>query len=351
MQKETDKLASSFDSFSLKDFSHYLGSWYTYFFPGNNQQELSHRKRTTFKANNTASLALPDKINIQSSKCSIDKTEAVKLAAFSESIVERMRQLHLKQLAATSVSEISNIVLEKVELVAPLIKEHASRRVDLFFYLLVALFGTNVMIEKSNTIKQHGGGNNSLGTQACHSSLFPNLKIEPYSQWSFFTSSKPFSLEGTYFAEALNMTVELPQIVNVFDGMLEGKKKETSYVTDLVKILNAVAMKSLTPLQGMQKFFQIMTRFFDDFETKHTAKTELVNLPGLKKIWEYEKNGTFLGKANYDLTINEGYLFSLLRVFINDKNFIKNTNFLEQRYKLIQNEVLESKPLSKRKKV
>ena len=62
------------------------------------------------------------------------------------------------------------------------IVEHANRRVDLFFYTLVAYYRTNVMPIEGHTTLQHGRGrtldDDTNLTQACHSSFIPSL-IDP----------------------------------------------------------------------------------------------------------------------------------------------------------------------------
>ena len=59
------------------------------------------------------------------------------------------------------------------------ILEHAARRVDLFFYTLVAYHNTQYLPIQGDTLFQHGFGRKTFKrvelTQACHSSFFPSF--------------------------------------------------------------------------------------------------------------------------------------------------------------------------------
>lgn len=311
---------------------------------GDHGGTVAHRQRSTFKTNKSAAIALPEYSFLGDHAKKNNSS-----LAMSYPVLKEMKRLHQKQIAAETDDEVSTIILKKVELVAGLIREHAARRVDLFFYLLIAVYGTNYNIEKTTTIKQNGVGHNNLGTQAAHASLFPHIKLTQKSSWRFFLKP-PILFENTYFDDALNMTVELPQIVNVFDGMLEGKKTPSTYVHDLTKVLNQVSMKEKTPAEGMYLFFKIMSQFFNDFEQQQFSGCELKHQLALQKVCEYEKNGTFLFKANPDLTIQSTYFLSLLRVFTKDTELAGRKNFLESRYSLLREEILAGAPVMKRKK-
>lgn len=211
--------------------------------------------------------------------------------------------------------EIDNFYVEKVRLVEDLIKEHAARRVDLFFYLLLSVYNKQVVVTKASTNKQHGRGDKEeLGTAACHSSLFPNVKLVAIPSNSFFwTTPIAQDLQSTHLHDSLNMTVELPTVVNDFDGQLEGRYSKTPYTLDCLAILNKTAKGELTPPAAMQQFFQVMNRFFNIYERDYilTGKNDY---PQAKKlIWQYQKQGTFIA-ANPDLSIKNEYLHAMLRI-------------------------------------
>ncbi|KTD79441.1 hypothetical protein [Legionella waltersii] len=137
-----------------------------------------------------------------------------------------------------------------------LIVEHASRRVDLFFYTMIAYYNTGFHPILGHTDLQHGRGR-SLDrftnlTEACHSSLTPSLLDE----FSDGTNRKRYSgsiLTGTHFMESLNTTVELPHFVNELDDLLEEYCRGKS-----IKILNQVALGQVDPIAGFTNFLQMM---------------------------------------------------------------------------------------------
>ncbi|MHB1947975.1 MAG: hypothetical protein ACYCQI_07670 [Gammaproteobacteria bacterium] len=264
--------------------------------------------------------------------------------------------------------KIDTLNLEKIELVADLIEEHARRRVDLFFYLLLAVRGKQLNISKASTIKQHGSGSTEYGTNACHSSLFPNLKFEmPKSDslLSWIRPEKPFTLQGTHLNESLNMTIELPKVVNEFDCRLEsipvGKYnfRPTEYVKACLRILNRVSHSEIDIPEAMHDFFVVMNDFFTQYQALSPAD---------HKVWEYEKAGTFAA-ANPDLSLKNSYLHTMLRLdrrpppeskevtahsaltrlgFYARKTsevekVLRNPNALPEFYQRIQNEILNAK--------
>lgn len=256
--------------------------------------------------------------------------------------IEKIRQ----QLTDDKKEENDKLLLQEIQLLEHQIKEHAARRVDLFFYLLLAVYNTHVTIDKDSTTKQHGRGSKENGTHACHCSLFPGIKLTPPpAGWTSFFSSAPPVLTGTYFEEALNMTVELPSIVNAFDGHLEGRYEPTRYVENCLDILNSASKGEIDPIQAMNRFFRAMNSFFLRYEKNHIKKgksdTRLTDV----KVWEYEKEGTFQGANAETMTINDDYLYLMLRLTPNEIRAAKwlpvvSGRVLSRNYKLIQKELL-----------
>lgn len=330
--------------------SSYLTQLYSFFIQSTTAEEtveetkLNNRKRYHFTTNKTSSLALPDEITKKESKCMPDAspgythyissffssmasmvltasptltTEEKEDSTTISDIHEKMRQLNQTYHKNKEDPESDKLLLEEVELVEEQIEEHAARRVDLFFYLLLAVYNKNVNVTKAKTVKQHGTGSKELGTQACHSSLFPNLHFEalPSSSWLpawLRAAEEPLTLAETQFEDALNMTVELPKIVNDFDGLIEGRAHTTIYTLNCLVILNKVSKGEMTPKAGMNEFLKNMNDFFTRFEKECLSKKE--TSMAVKKIWEREKAGTFQAANPNSLTLNDDYLYLMLRM-------------------------------------
>lgn len=291
----------------------------------------------------------------------------------------------LEQRRQCIVDNIDDLLLKKVELIPDAIKEHAARRADLFFYLMIAVYKKNVIINKGETNKQHGKGSDARGTHACHSSLFPNLNIDEEvvtvkkndapvstSNWlpSFFSSTPtlPNSTSGlepnkeytpseilakTYLPDVLNMTMELPSVVNDFDGHLEGRFHFTIDVNECIKILNQVSCGKVDPIEGMTAFYKTMDSFFNHIKREYVIRPQYFNntkVPYLKafnKVAEYQREGTFR-ECGQDFTVSEEYVYAKLMLHnITRMESIKLRMMpsLMQEYCLkMQKDILESKP-------
>lgn len=132
------------------------------------------------------------------------------------------------------------------------ILEHSQRRADIYFYLLVALYNTHTKLKQGHTILQHGKGRKSTTrqnlTNACHSSLFPNL-IDNQNRNIF---------ADLHLQDTMNSTVELPIFVNQLDSELEGKIHQPSiFRKKSLDILQKVADGQQDPIQGFRQFLKI----------------------------------------------------------------------------------------------
>lgn len=338
------------------------------------------RLQTPFLANVTASLALAKKnmeADTQVSLLTSLTTSAVtsvrnmlyKPAPSSVGVIvipDINKQMEDLEAQAQKMEDPDDMILQKVELARAQIIEHAARRVDVFFYLLLAVKGKFVTVTKDSTVKQHGKGSEKKGTQACHSSLFPNIKltpipapeVKPYWPFSLFSENKsstpaPISITGTYLEEVLNMTVELPSIVNGFDGHLEGRFQSTVYIRECIDIINRVSKNEIDPIKGINEFLKTMNAFFTHMEYDYIKKPEYgcikkesqPDLPkSLKKVLEYEIAGTFHAANKETLTITDQYIYLMLR--LNRVETIKSMMYsgaLEAGYKKIQDEIYSSK--------
>lgn len=242
--------------------------------------------------------------------------------------------------AATSLSVDSNYLNRNKNNINKLLKlsetnilEHAARRVDLFFYLLIAYYNSHIIPQEGWTKLQHGRGrqldDKSVITQACHSSFIPALidstlykDIPVKSFHDRNLNTKDSIICNTHFMDSLNSTMELPKFVNEFDTELE-----TVYDCRLnsLKILAAVSMGEIDPITGLQRFlimmqetFKIMQndkRFYKPiFEAPPVlTKDESIDLKSV--LLSLVKKGTFKNKWNDDTQkINDIYIFMLLRL-------------------------------------
>ena len=131
--------------------------------------------------------------------------------------------------------------------------EHSARRVDLFFYTILAYYKTTLLPALGRTFLQHGRGNNRLGTQACHSSFTPSLIDETIYRNDAHQKKMKGLLSGTHLEESLNSTVELPRFINIFDSQLERLCRPKC-----IEILYDVSLGNNTPIEGLTHFLQMM---------------------------------------------------------------------------------------------
>ncbi len=191
-------------------------------------------------------------------------------------------------------------MLRMVEILNDVITEHAFRRVELYFLLLVAVYDKQIEITRGTTVKQHGEGTRMLGSHACHSSFFPNIAMTPLEE-----DGECPPLEKTFFSETLNMTVELPKIVNEFDSDLEGGAHPSKPVRAALVLMNKVAAGKITPKQALDQFMMPLSDFFNEYKPKSKA---------LATICQYQRSGS-LEMANEDLkSVKDEYIYAWLRM-------------------------------------
>lgn len=323
--------------------------------------EKKPRDRTKYSANHTAALALPDHpprpepstLSWLYQSVSLlwqtkpvrqpsDSTSSAAINRIIESLHEKCVKLNVKDtLTPAEKKQLDNLTLEKINLVKAEIRDHAARRTDLFFYLCVTVFNTNIEVIDGRTIWQHGTGSKSHGTHACHSTLFSNPQIS--------------HLQGTHFLASLNMTVELPSEVNEFDKHLEGLYSQSTYVKQLNVILNRCAKGEINPQQAMTEYMRINDFFFELFnqrylydetskgKNKMSQEEEKVRnkLESFKAIWQYQKEGTFKSavQGKKPVEIDPDYIEMML-----GRHTIKNRwfQFKSSSYKALQAEIIAS---------
>lgn len=233
--------------------------------------------------------------------------------------------------------------------------EHATRRVDLFFYTLIAYYQSTILPVEGHTSLQHGIGqiitDKGLGTQACHSSFTPALLDETIFKNKGDEVKYKSLLCGTHFLESLNATVELPPFVNLFDDILESICRPKS-----MAILHNVSLDKMDPIEGLVDFLGMMSVILQEFKRQASSEkyTSLTypNLPGQRyvhpKLIDLIIEGT-LDNA-YDTesnTVNDCYVQLLLRMTAEEKK--RSQHNAKHKGKLyiakimaIQREILES---------
>lgn len=175
------------------------------------------------------------------------------------------------------------------------IKEHACRRVELFFLLCVAFYKTNRKVSLADTDKQHGQAKKGFRYAACHSALFTRVNDESLQLDS--AGSSPSILNRTHLLEVLNSTMELPDSVNKFDSLCEGRNRPGYSIglrQQLLPVINEVSTGSLSPIEAMPYFFSNMKNFFDNKASENSKKpTKRISSRVKKHIQNMEYEGTF----------------------------------------------------------
>jgi hypothetical protein len=225
------------------------------------------------------------------------------------------------------------------------ILEHAARRVDLFFYQLIAYYNKDAAVTRGRTDLQHGKGRNSLSginvTQACHSSFIPSVEDKVMNR-----GRRNSILYGTHFLDSLNATVELPWFINELDNEFE---ERLSCRKNGMAILQKVSRGEVNPIEGLTLFLKDMNQLFLDIADKKiiikTIKSDSVR----QKVMELVKKGTLKNKFAADTkTVTNEYVQLLLRLTTQEKIQCKQSQkqrdkiYLEK-IEVIQNEILTTK--------
>jgi hypothetical protein len=225
------------------------------------------------------------------------------------------------------------------------IKEHAARRVDLFFYTMVAYYKSHLFPVRRRTDLQHGVGRSSFDgknvTQACHSSFFGGFADQAHSQSGL--------LDGTYLQHALNATVELPGFVNKMDDALEERFEGRA---ESLKILQAVASEKISPTDGLALFLQLMEKLFAQIE-KNGSDNQVYPSQYVKAdVLALQRFGTFTNKWRTDRrVVNDDYIEMLLRLTPEEKATCKISNKMREecyrkKYSEIKNEIISAEPVT-----
>ncbi|HAT8178922.1 TPA: hypothetical protein JA361_05460 [Legionella pneumophila] len=233
--------------------------------------------------------------------------------------------------------------------------EHANRRVDLFFYTLIAYYNTEIVPTNGYTDLQHGRGRNTNKgrsiTEACHSSLIPSLLDSTIYQNKGRLKHKSL-LSGTHFMDSLNATVELPPFVNDFDDVLEKTCREKC-----LKILHDVSLGKINPIEGLTLFLKMMQDILKTFkqEAENESQSVLLQNSLIRKkfispnLIDLVIDGTLLTTfSGSTQSASEDYIQLLLRMTAEEKTLCEKDEKSKVKLYLakimeIQNEILTSK--------
>lgn len=229
------------------------------------------------------------------------------------------------------------------------IVEHARRRVELFFYILVAYYQSGMIPENGHITMQFGRGRSSPSglniTQACHSSLFGSLED---------TNHSPPRLEGTHLSHSLNSTVELPAFVNKFDDVLEN---DYHCRDNGLAIIRRVSSGELNPVEGLCEFFKMMQETFENIRSNRVMKKNCEpymsrkssDAPAMLKhrLLQLVEQGTFANKWNVERQqIEAPYIQLLLQIKPEELTTLKldlveSAMIYEEKIKFLQRELLQ----------
>ena len=229
--------------------------------------------------------------------------------------------------------------------------EHASRRVDLFFYTLIAYYKTSILPVEGRTNFQYGIGQSvgTSGTQACHSSFTPSLLDKTIFENEGDQVKYKSLLSRTHFSQSLNATVELPAFVNAFDDILEIICRPMC-----LAILRDVSLAKINPIHGLVSFLTMMDTLLQNFKQqalseKYTALTypnlhahRYVNPKLIDLVIEGTLDTSYDNKSH---TVNDCYLQLLLRMTSQEKKLCEQNSknkkkiYLEKIF-AIQSEIL-----------
>ncbi|KTD54294.1 hypothetical protein Lsai_3116 [Legionella sainthelensi] len=232
--------------------------------------------------------------------------------------------------------------------------EHANRRVDLFFYTLIAYYKTSFFPTYTQTTLQYGKGrtiDDGCITEACHSSFTPSL-LDNIIYRNKETGEKLKSLlSNTHLLDNLNSTVELPSFVNDLDDVLENTCRP-----QCLEIIRRTSIGEINPIQGLTIFLTMMQNVLRDLKEKAEPKStscfsqhsflkqKSINPVLIDLVTTGTLSDTFSDETQ---TVTDEYIQLLLRMKPDEKKLCEKKGNKEKVYlkKIteIQEEILYSK--------
>ncbi|KTD43751.1 hypothetical protein [Legionella oakridgensis] len=234
--------------------------------------------------------------------------------------------------------------------------EHANRRVDLFFYTLIAYYKTGIVPTSGHTNLQHGKGRHASTqrtiTEACHSSLIPSLLDKTIYERG--GKRRKSLICNTHFMDSLNSTVELPSFVNDFDDLLESACRESC-----LKILDDVSVGIINPIEGLSAFLNMMQNILNNFKRQaerenHSAVTRhsLLGSRGINlKMIDLVMHGTLSTTFSTETkAASDDYIQLMLRITPEEKALCVTDKRMEdqlylEKITVIQDEILQAKSM------
>ena len=228
-----------------------------------------------------------------------------------------------------------------------LIEFHASRRMDLFFFTLIAYYNSKLTIDIEQTNRQHGQGSEKTNTAGCHSAILTSLwdteKQRTSHQYNTRNATGMISyrtgiLNGTHFEDSLNLTVELDKSVNYFDSYyIEGRSKTNMKMRACaLEILNDVSSGKLDPIQGMNKFLQRFNNHFLTVQEPYINHKEIPTSPKNTRasIFEAQYKGSFFNTCGFKssneipsvIELKDDYIQAQLPLTKQDRVALKETH-------------------------
>jgi hypothetical protein len=196
------------------------------------------------------------------------------------------------------------------------IKDHALRRVSIFYYILVVYYKQEFDVELGPTLLQHG--KTVCGKcHAAHSSIIPNLQDNFYMQViqaiekdgvteeveshldtlmvpdsvkekirekpnsenalrilnSHFSETPSLISKESHLYQTMNSTIELLSVINRYDCIIERVLRPRA-----LELLNKVSKEALSPYSALAFFVEELNTFFDTSERQIQEKEKVLNL-------------------------------------------------------------------------
>lgn len=139
------------------------------------------------------------------------------------------------------------------------IKDHAYRRMQLFYYQLLFYFQENCRVTRGRTLSQHGRSKCPC-CSAAHSAILPNLVDE-----------KGLMKNDLHLYHNLNSTIEMPDIVNIFDCVIEMQMRPVA-----LHLINLCAFNELHPYEALTIFAEKFAKFFALSKSESEYRTAML---------------------------------------------------------------------------
>ena len=249
----------------------------------------------------------------------------------------RLRELKTKYSDNKTASLEAIITSTRSVIDSKLIELHASRRVDLFFFILIAYYKTNLRVEIEDTHIQHGMGKKNItsnnNTVGCHSAILPSVFDTRHQESPAHIHSTRHNpgaifyrtsiLNNTDFEHSLNATVQLHESVNYFDShFIEGQSSASEGGGKMrivaLAILNQVSRGEIDPIIGMKYFFQSMYTHLLKIKNCYLERKTLPTSPidTRLQIYKAQFRGTFFNACGFDKDTQRNPLFELRTDYI-----------------------------------